>query len=180
MKRLILLCLTLGMVGGSAFAQPRFRSFDPQYTEQRELLLPDGYRQWVSVRGEPRSDCTTDSTMTAKKRGFVDHIYIEPSAYKYYLENGGWPDKAVIVMEVRKPRQDRSARRGNPSDLVALEVAVKDDTDSEQWSYFARTHFSKDAAAAGSDVQPEKLLAHSHPTLRAVIEGRVPIMDTFF
>jgi len=178
-KRLVHLLLGMAVTGSSGWAQPRIHSFHPQFTEQKELLLPGNYRQWVSVPGERHSDCNSTTSLATKKRAFIDHIYIEPSAYRYYLENGDWPDKAVIVMEVRKQRHERSAASGRLSDLIALEVAVKDDTDSEQWSYFVRTHFSS-TPAAPSEVEPEKILAHSHPTLRAVIEGRVPMMDAFF
>jgi len=176
-KRFFLFFFAVAATVGTGWAQPRIHSFHPQFTDQKELLLPDTYRQWVSVPGETRPDCAPSATFAARKHSFIDHIYIEPSAYKYYLENGDWPDKAVIVMEVRKPRQERSTARSSPSKLVALEVAVKDETDSDHWSYFA--HFSKTSAEL-PEAQPETILAHSHPTLRAVIEGRVPIMDTFF
>ncbi|MDE3199600.1 MAG: cytochrome P460 family protein, partial [Acidobacteriota bacterium] len=70
-----------------------------------------------------------------KAKGSPDHsmfdnVFVTPAAYKSFVVTGTWPDKTVLVLEVRGAESKGSInRRGHfqSTELMGLEVHVKDE-----------------------------------------------------
>ena len=109
----------------------------PEYTSDDQLKLPENYRQWVYL--------TTGFDMSYAAGGMgmdhhmFDNVFVNPEAYKAFTETGTWPDKTMLVLEVRKGEGKGSInQKGNfQSDLMGLEVHVKDETRFPgKWAFF--------------------------------------------
>ncbi len=59
-----------------------------------------------------------------------DNVFVNPEAYRSFLATGTWPDKTVMVLEVREARDKGSINtRGHfqGEGVMGFEVHVKDD-----------------------------------------------------
>jgi len=68
-----------------------------------------------------------------------DNVFVNPEAYKKFVETGSWPDKTVLVLEVRGAEGKGSInRKGNyQSTIMGLEVHVKDEAHFPgKWAFF--------------------------------------------
>lgn len=69
-----------------------------QYTNQGEMLLPKDYRQWDFL--------SSSVAMNYPEEGPGGHamfgnLFVQRSAHQYFEKTGTWPDKTVLLMEVR-------------------------------------------------------------------------------
>jgi hypothetical protein len=136
-----------------------------------EFLLPANYRTWVALSpGTPGMPQHYHSHMVSK-------IYVEPSAYEQFGQKGEWPDKTVIVLEIRSVKQSKKGA----NDLAGLEAAVKDDSRfPDLWNYYGTVYNSNAPSpkalmargCADSDEPLDMMLAMAFPTLRAVINAK--------
>jgi len=111
----------------------------PEYTGDAQLKLPGKYRQWVYL--------TTGFDMSYNKAAMAgmdhhmfDNVFVNPESYKAFVKTGTWPDKTMLVLEVRGAEGRGSInQKGNyqSSDLMGLEVHVKDEARFPgQWAFF--------------------------------------------
>lgn len=113
-------------------------SEQPAYTADGKMLLPASYREWVylstglnmSYSEQPRT-----SSMSA-----FDNVFVNPAAYKQFLATGTWPDKTMLVLEIRGAGSAASInKQGNfqTSELMGVEVHVKDTSRFKTgWGFF--------------------------------------------
>jgi len=100
----------------------------PTYTDSGELKRPAQYREWVYL--------TTGFDMSYSASSSPDHhmfdnVFVNPEAYRFFLANGTWPDKTMLVLEVRGAHSKGSINQsGNfqSTDVMGLEVHVKDES----------------------------------------------------
>jgi len=151
----------------------------PRYTEDKQLLLPEGYRTWVFV-GASIGLSYSEQTRSDGPGAF-HHIYMQPEAYAHYQRTGQFPEKTMLVMEVHKPEQKVSINKQGyfEGDRVALEVALKDHEKFEDgWAYFDFANGAKKQSKAfpktacfschqqhGAD---DNVFTQFYPVLRAV------------
>src|ERR1700692_1876641 len=108
----------------------------PEYTSDAQLKFPENYRQWVYV--------TTGFDMSYSPAMQIDHhmfdnVFVNPEAYKAFIETGTWPDKTMLVLEVRGAVGKGSInQKGNyQGDTMGVEVHVKDEARfSGKWAFF--------------------------------------------
>lgn len=109
----------------------------PEYTSDGQLKLPENYRQWVYL--------TSGFDMSYNPGGSADHhmfdnVFVNPEAYRSFLQTGTWPDKTMLVLEVRGAEGKGSInQRGNyqGTDRMGLEVHVKDEGRfPDKWAFF--------------------------------------------
>ena len=118
-----------GHVGSSA-------ADGPSYTSAGLMNYPADYREWVYL--------TTglDMSYTASgnpDRHMFDNVFVNPSAYRSFMQTGMWPDKTVMVLEVRGAESNASInRRGHTqsADVMGIEVHVKDKALPGGWGFF--------------------------------------------
>jgi hypothetical protein len=122
----------------SGFQQASTTSAVPEYTSDAQLKKPENYRQWVYL--------TTGFDMSySPGTGMGDHhmfdnVFVNPESYKAFVETGTWPDKTMLVLEVRGAKGKGSInQKGNYQDtaLMGLEVHVKDEARFPgKWAFF--------------------------------------------
>src|ERR1700733_1670963 len=70
----------------------------PAYSEDGRLSLPENYRERVYLS---TGFDMSYSPMAMTGHHMFDNVFVEPSAYKAFVATGTWPDKTVLVLEVR-------------------------------------------------------------------------------
>jgi hypothetical protein len=69
-----------------------------------------------------------------------DNVFANPDAYKAFLQTGTWPDKTMLVLEVRVAGSNASINKSGhyqTSDTMGREVHVKDESRfAGKWAFF--------------------------------------------
>ena len=107
----------------------------PVYTEDGQLALPEDYREWVYLS----SGFDMAYSPMAMGHHMFDNVFVEPGAYKAFLATGTWPDKTMLVLEVRGAMDKGSINKnGNyqSTEVMGREVHVKDSAHLQGWAFF--------------------------------------------
>jgi hypothetical protein len=140
----------------------------PAYTKTGEMLPPANYREWIYL--------TTgiDMSYAAKPAGMQEHsmfdnVFVNPEAYRSFLETGTWPDKTVIALEAREARSKSSINQSGhfqAGDVMELEVHVKDETRFPgKWAFF-----SFDSTAGNGTLIPQGANCYSCHAAHAAVD----------
>jgi hypothetical protein len=138
MTNKVLLLAVMVLISVAAFNQnPPTAISAPEYTEKGQLKLPEQYREWVYL--------STGMDMSYSAGGTADHhmfdnVFVNPSAYKSFLQTGTWPDKTMLVLEVRGAEQTSINKRGNSQsgEVIGVEVHIKDEARFPgKWAFFS-------------------------------------------
>jgi hypothetical protein len=108
---------------------------DPVYTEDGRLVLPEDYREWVYLS----SGFDMAYSPMAMGHHMFDNVFVEPGAYKAFVATGTWPDKTMLVLEVRGAMDKGSINKnGNyqSTEVMGREVHVKDSAHLQGWAFF--------------------------------------------
>jgi hypothetical protein len=127
--------LFLAFVAAAAIASESSMPL-PRYTQDNQLLRPQGYRDWMFAGANLGMGYVDGAP--AKNPAF-HNIYIQREAYRQYAATGAFPDKTMLVMEVVKPGTNASINKNGhfQDQLMGVEVALKDETRfPEKWAYF--------------------------------------------
>jgi hypothetical protein len=135
-KILLLLAMVLSSVSGSQkTTDTRFSG--PEYTSDAQLTLPENYREWIYLTSGFDMSYSADSQMA--DHHMFDNVFVDPESYKKFLETGTWPDKTMLVLEVREAHGKGSInQKGHfQSNVMGLEVHVKDEARFPgKWAFF--------------------------------------------
>ena len=99
----------------------------PHYTAAGQLIRPDDYREWVFLSSG--FDMSYHEVTTAPDAHVFDNVFAPRSAYEAFKAKGVWPDKTVLIFEIRSAASKGSINTfGNYQTgvLVGLEAHVKD------------------------------------------------------
>jgi hypothetical protein len=108
----------------------------PVYTADGRLEFP-AYRKWVYLSSGLDMSYLPNALRRLSTFG---NVFVNPEAYDAFVESGTWPDKTVLVLEVRRAEQEASINRNGRSqgDVVRTEVHLKDNSRFEGgWAFFA-------------------------------------------
>jgi hypothetical protein len=136
------LCLIAILIGAGRLGRGAGRTTDakmtePRYVEEKQLVLPEGYQNWVFVGASLGLSYSEPARETGP--GLFHHVYLQPEAFAHYQRTGQFPEKTMLVMELHRPEQKVSINKGGyfQGDRVGIEVAVKDREKFEEgWAYF--------------------------------------------
>jgi hypothetical protein len=109
----------------------------PRYTESGDLLRPENYREWIYLTSG--LGMTYGPAAQLSPNPMFDNVFVEPSAYRSFRETGKWPDKTVLVLEIRHSESHGSINKAGhfQTGIRAVEVAVKDEQRfPDKWAYF--------------------------------------------
>jgi len=109
----------------------------PTYTADGKLEFPKAYRKWVYLSSGLDMSYLPNALRNLSTFG---NVFVNPEAYDAFVENGTWPDKTVLVLEVRRAEQNASINKGGRSqgEQVRTEVHLKDNARFEGgWAFFA-------------------------------------------
>src|SRR5215469_16825764 len=107
----------------------------PQYSKDGRLMRPQNFREWVFLSSG--LGMTYGPLAAAEPR--FDNVFVNPSAYRAFVETGRWPDKTVLVLEVRSGEPENSiGSTGHFQGKVAgIEMHVKDEKRfPRKWAFF--------------------------------------------
>jgi hypothetical protein len=110
---------------------------DPQYTKDGQMRLPANYREWVFLSSGLGMTYGPAGQTNAQGNPRFDNVFVSPAAYKGFLKTGVWPDKTVMVLEIRDSDSHVSINNGGrvQTNLSAIEVHVKD-AKKGGWAFF--------------------------------------------
>lgn len=109
------------------------------YTADGQLKLPEDYRSWVYLTSGFDMSYNPALQGQMADHHMFDNVFVDPASYKAFVETGTWPDKTMLVLEVRGAHDKGSInQKGNyQGDLMGLEVHVRDDARfSGKWAFF--------------------------------------------
>jgi len=141
-KPLLLIVAPFALLGLFAAYTPKptpASSDAPAYTDKGELQLPANYREWVYLT--TGFDMSYNPAMNMDHHMF-DNVFVNPESYQAFLKTGTWPDKTMLVLEVRGAQSKGSINKaGNfqSTEVMGLEVHVKDETrfkSQGNWAFF--------------------------------------------
>ena len=138
MTNKLLLLTGVVLLSVVALTQNSTSTTAPDYTADGKLKLPEQYREWVYL--------STGMDMSYTAGGNMDHhmfdnVFVNPESYKKFKETGTWPDKTMLVLEVRGAESRASInQRGNfqSGDVMGIEVHIKDEAKfpNGKWAFF--------------------------------------------
>jgi hypothetical protein len=109
----------------------------PTYTADGQLVFPANYREWIYL--------SSGIDMSYFQQGMAGHsmfdtVFVNPEAYKAFLQTGTWPDKTMLVLEVRGAGTNASINKSGhfqTTELMGREVHVKDESRFPgKWAFF--------------------------------------------
>jgi len=109
----------------------------PQYTADGKMKFPANYREWVYLSTGLDMSYRADMNMG---HSMFDNVFVNPEAYKYFVAHGTWPDKTMLVLEVRgagtKSAINKAGHYQTP-EVMGREVHVKDESRFPgKWAFF--------------------------------------------
>jgi hypothetical protein len=92
------------------------------------MILPKHYREWTFVTSGLGMTYGPAGTSDGGGNPRFDNVFVNPSTYKAFLQTGKWPDKTVLILEVRGSDSKVSINQGGrvQTDVIAVEAHVKD------------------------------------------------------
>jgi hypothetical protein len=147
----------------------------PQFTNG-ELLLPRNYREWIFLSAGLGMTYGPAGQADQSNPRF-DNVFVNPSSYRAFVETGRWPDKTILILEVRRSVEKGSINNGGryQSEIASIEATVKDEARFPQkWAYFdlGRTEKapplpanSRCNACHGQNAAVENTFVQFYPTL---------------
>ncbi|HET7107132.1 MAG TPA: cytochrome P460 family protein [Candidatus Acidoferrum sp.] len=109
----------------------------PEYTADGQLKLPANYREWVYLSSGIDMSYGPGAGMD---HSMFDNVFVNPEAYKYFVANGTWPDKTILVLEVRGAESKSAINKAGHyqgTQIMGREVHVKDESRFPgKWAFF--------------------------------------------
>jgi hypothetical protein len=130
----------LGLIvlfSAAAFRQSAVLSSGPEYASDGQLRFPERYRDWVYLTSG--FDMSYNPAMQMDHHMF-DNVFVNPEAYQAFVKTGAWPDKTMLVLEVRGAESKGSINQAGNYQSVSVmgfEVHVKDEERFPgKWAFF--------------------------------------------
>jgi hypothetical protein len=139
----MLIKMTIALLGlivlfsAAAFRQSAVLSSGPEYASDGQLRFPERYRDWVYLTSG--FDMSYNPAMQMDHHMF-DNVFVNPEAYQAFVKTGAWPDKTMLVLEVRGAESKGSINQAGNYQSVSVmgfEVHVKDEERFPgKWAFF--------------------------------------------
>ena len=111
----------------------------PLYTADGNLKFPTNYREWVYLTSGVDMSYSPNMSMD---HSMFDNVFVNPEAYKAFLQTGTWPDKTMLVLEARMAGSKGSINKTGhyqTGEIMGREVHVKDTarfSSTANWVFF--------------------------------------------
>lgn len=180
--------IALGAVALAAFAAVAGSADEPQRAAQFDsagkMAFPADYRTWVYLSSG--HGMSYNPAANAGANVPFDNVFVDPAAYRSFLETGTWPDGTVLVLEVRRGVTLGSINKTGAyqtGDPVAIEVHVKDKArfGGDGWAFFpfenhdAATMIPKSAncyACHAANTAVDRTFVQFYPTLLPIARAK--------
>jgi hypothetical protein len=117
-------------------------------------LLRPQYREWVFLASGLGMTYQPINDAQPRPPAFTN-VFANPSAYRAFLQSGTWPDKTVLVLEIRSSQSEGSINKGGrfQTTVAGLEIHVKDARfGGNGWAFFNMGAKTQAEPLTGSDV----------------------------
>ncbi len=107
------------------------------YTADGKLAFPKDYRKWAFLSSGLGMSYTEGPEGSSPS---FTNVFANPEAYEAFEKTGAWPDKTLLVLEVRASSQKGSINKQGRFQTArqAVEVHVKDQARFKGgWAFFA-------------------------------------------
>ncbi len=139
----------------------------PAYAANGDMLPIANYREWVYLT--TGIDMNYNPKALAADHSMFDNVFVNPEAYRSFLATGTWPDKTVMILEVREARDKGSINtRGHfqGEGVMGFEVHVKDEARFPgKWAFF-----DFDSPTKNGTLIPEKAPCYSCHQQHAAVD----------
>jgi hypothetical protein len=140
-KAIFTFCLACGIAALSlAIHAQRVSTDGPQWVSETELLRPTDYREWVFLSSGLGMTYNEPKQGKEPSAPSFSNTFVNPSAYRTFIQTGTWPDNTVFVLESRTSETVASINKGGrfQTNLRSLEVEVKDTKrfGPDGWAFF--------------------------------------------
>lgn len=111
------------LLAGALWGAALFAQLDhaPRYSKTGKLLLPADYREWIFLSSGLGMRYSAEGA--ASPNPPFDNVFVNPEAYHAFLRTGTWPDKTVLVLEVRLSASQTSINKDGRVQTTAGRVA---------------------------------------------------------
>jgi hypothetical protein len=192
------LAVVLGLGYGIAFSlaagAQQAPGDGPRYTNGTNLVRPTNYREWTFLSSG--LGMTYEPPAGSQSAPRFGNVFVNPSSYRSFMQNGRWPDGTIFVLEIRNSGSEASINKAGrfQTNLAALEAEVKDSRFPDGWAFFAFGPAAslKDVAAplSGQSVAPcvechtkntavERTFVQFYPTLLEVARQKGTLKPGF-
>ena len=135
----VAICIVAGLAAVTAAdSKPAMPDATPVYNAAGELMFPVAYREWIYLSSG--FDMSYSATSGLGMHAF-DNVFVNPEAYRVFVERGTWPDKTVMVLEARSAQSKGSINQSGyyqASAVMDTEVHIKDEARFPgKWAFFA-------------------------------------------
>jgi hypothetical protein len=129
------LALSVGLGLIAVVATAAAQTAGPTYGADGRLVAPSDYREWIFLSSG--LDMTYGPAGPPPGQHSFDNVFVDPASYRSFLKTGVWPDKTMMVLEVRNTAQDLSINKAGhvQTDTRAIELHVKDSAKGG-WSFW--------------------------------------------
>lgn len=107
----------------------------PAYDDERRLLLPEGYRQWVFIG----SSLGLSYNERFGGMEMFHHTFMEPTAHAHFRRTGEFREGTMFALMLHGIGEGEPPQRSGrfAAEVHAVEMAVKDSrTFEDGWAYF--------------------------------------------
>ena len=112
----------------------------PTFTDDGRLIFPANYREWVYLTSGLDMSYAPRFNSAAMGHSMFDNVFVNPSAYKIFLQTGAWPDKTMLVLEARVAGSNASINKSGhfqTTEVMGTEVHVKDNRIPGKWAFYS-------------------------------------------
>ncbi|HKF05887.1 MAG TPA: cytochrome P460 family protein [Candidatus Sulfotelmatobacter sp.] len=109
----------------------------PVYNLDGNLKFPTQYREWVYLTSGVDMSYSPNMSMD---HSMFDNVFVNPEAYRSFLQTGTWPDKTMLVLEGRVAGTKGSINKAGhfqTAEIMGREVHLKDEARFPgKWAFF--------------------------------------------
>lgn len=132
------LAAALALLAGGSLAQPSSPEGAPRYDAAGHLLPPGDYRDWVFLSSGV--DMSYSDAPAPAGMHMFDNVFAPRAAVDAFRRTGVWPDKTVLMLEVRGGQAKGSINKQGQfqtGEIMGMEAHVKDQARFKGgWAFF--------------------------------------------
>ena len=130
--------LLMTTVAALTTASARAAPTSPDYLPDGRLVIPEDYREWIFLTSGLDMSYLDKASMAG--HSMFDNVFTAPDTYREFKQTGTWPDRTLLVKEVRGASSKGSINKHGKFqtiDRMEIEVHVKDTARfAGGWAFF--------------------------------------------
>jgi hypothetical protein len=103
------------------------------------MAIPADYREWVFLTSSLDLNYNDAVPGASGRPSVLDNVFVNPEAYRSFVQTGRWPDKTVFVKENRIAAEAGTISKSGKfqTGVASVELHVKDEARfAGKWAFF--------------------------------------------